>query len=74
MKFQCYFEDPDITDIKERRCKEMQEDYWCSEEHRNAWQEANYGKAKNKGKKLTIKQIQKRLIQMGKEASNVQTK
>ena len=60
--FQCYFED------ENGRCKNKQEDYWCSEEHRDAWQEANYGKVKSKGNKLTIEQIQARLREMGRES------
>lgn len=50
----CYFNDH----IPEYRCKKeaIFDEYWCSEEHKKAWQAVNY---KGKVKTLTVKEIQR---------------
>jgi len=42
---QCYYQ-TDYQDIQ-TRCKNIQESEWCSEEHKNDWQEKNYGKVQS---------------------------
>jgi len=61
---QCYYEFPPNEENKREQCPNQQEDCWCSEEHREAWQKENYGQIK-KGSK-TIEDMQKRLREMGR--------
>lgn len=62
MSVRCYFENCKIE------VSEDNEHYpFCSAKHHNAWADANYGKTKNGKSKLTIPEMQKRLLQMGKK-------
>ena len=57
--FQCYFTD------NGKRCENRQEDCWCSEEHKTAWQKENYNDNRARGEhQLRIPEIQKRLREM----------
>lgn len=66
MSIKCYLEN----------CKiEISEDSdnfpFCSAEHHKIWAEANYGRKNKDGKiKLPLSEIQKRLLQMGRETRN----
>ncbi len=63
--FQCYYQS-NYEDSK-TRCTNVQEDYWCSEVHKNDWQTHHYkGVTMRKTKKLTVKQMQEKLLLMGK--------
>lgn len=60
MSFQCYF-----VDNNNQRCKNEQEDCWCSQEHEQAWKVINYQDNRPKQQRqLSIKDIQKRLQEM----------
>src|SRR5258708_28011094 len=55
--YQCYYQS-DKEDEK-TRCQERQEDYWCSEEHKSAWQKINYSDGRTRGQRqLTPKELQ----------------
>ena len=62
--FQCYF-----IDKQGKQCENRQDDYWCSPEHKTAWQAVNYvdNRPRNARKK-SIAQIQKRLLEMARLA------
>jgi len=39
----CYFKYEEVDDKGERvQCEKIQDDCWCSDEHREAWQKENY--------------------------------
>lgn len=59
--YQCYFKNKEGI-----QCTNNSEDCWCSLEHRTLWQQQNYaGVTKMGKKKLSIKEMQKRLLEMG---------
>lgn len=60
MFYQCYY----TNDLGER-CNKRQQDMWCSEEHKSAWQENNYVDKRPRGEhKLSVEDMQQRLKQM----------
>lgn len=64
MEYQCYYEND-----QGERCLNEQDSYWCSDEHKNAWQQKTYGLKKEGGKRRpTIAEMQKRLKEMARDA------
>lgn len=60
--YQCYFEKNGV------RCKNYQQDCWCSDEHRIAWQGSNYIDTRKRGEhRLSVQEIQSRLRDMGRQ-------
>lgn len=37
----CYFLAP-VVDGERKQCEKIQDDCWCSDEHKEAWQQENY--------------------------------
>lgn len=59
--YQCYFVDKNGV-----QCQNRQQDCWCSDEHRIAWQESNYLDKRQRGEhRLSIQEMRKRLRAMG---------
>lgn len=62
---QCYFNKGKIDNSgKSLQCENETTDIWCSEEHKQLWQSEEYGITETRREKLTINEIQKRLLQM----------
>lgn len=62
---QCYYKYPLNEEGKREQCPNQQEDCWCSEEHRIAWQKENYGGTLIK-EKHSIEYMQAKLKKMGR--------
>lgn len=70
-KYQCYFVDENGV-----QCSKRQQEHWCSDAHRIAWQEQNYGEKskKQEERKFTIPEMQERLRKMGENRREPQNK
>lgn len=65
--FQCYYQS-DRNDPT-TRCKNEQEEEWCSEEHKSLWQKENYTDRRVRGiRRKTIEDIQENLRRMAQES------
>jgi len=61
--YQCYFIYKDGE-----QCENKQIDYWCSEDHKIAWQKRTYGVDHDRyTRRLSIEDMQNRLKELGRE-------
>lgn len=64
----CYYLFPPNEENKREQCPNQQEDCWCSDEHRIAWQRENYGQTIIK-QKQSIEYMQAKLRKMGRRSN-----
>lgn len=60
--YQCYYQ------LDGKQCQARQEEMWCSEKHRIAWQEENYRDKPKEKRRLTMREMREKINQMGIEA------